>query len=76
MLTTHEMPPLPPNSNPFCHDLHRMGVRVGENVMVMMTNYDTDRCQHLVVVNTETGERIALVFSEPKKVMDFVPTNN
>ena len=73
MITVSPMESLPPNSNPFVHDLHRMGVRIGKNVMVMMANHDNAHCQHLVVVNTETGERIAVVFSEPKTAMDFVP---
>ena len=73
MLTTHELPSLPPNSNPFSHDLERMGIWLGKNVLVMTNNHDGDHCQHLVVVNTETGERIALVFSPPKRGMDFVP---
>lgn len=53
--------PFPPG-NPFHHDPVRMGIRVGRNAMVMMYNHEGDHCEHLVVVNTDTGERILIEF--------------
>ena len=48
--------------NPFCQDAYHMGVRIGTNVMIMLPNHDTERCNYLIVVDTITGERLRIRF--------------
>lgn len=62
MITFKEMSSFPPEENPFCHDLCNMGVRLGNNVMVMYRNHDHEICEYLIIVNTETGERMKVFF--------------
>jgi hypothetical protein len=61
-MTVEILEPFPPNSNPFFHDAMRMGVRVGTNAYVMMYNHPDCHCEELVVVDTVTGERLAIKF--------------
>ena len=56
------MDSIPAGENPFCHDHYNMGERLGHNVYVMFENFPKDRCPYLIVVNTETGERVRLMF--------------
>ena len=56
------MDSIPAGENPFCHDHYNMGARLGHNVYVMFENFAKDRCPYLIVVNTETGERVRLMF--------------
>lgn len=48
--------------NPFHEDMERMGVKVGRNAMVMMTNHDTKECQRLVVIDLRSGKRLEVEF--------------
>lgn len=66
MIKTQTIPSFPANENPFQHDLMRMGAKLGNNVMIMTMNHTNKPCQHLVIVNTETGERL-LVQLLPKE---------
>lgn len=50
--------------NPFCQDSYHMGVQIGRNVTVMMTNHQTEECNYIIVVNNRTGERKLLLFNE------------
>lgn len=65
-----KLPDNPPGSNPFHHDLSRMGVRLGSDLMAMMMNHDTEPSRDLVLVNTVTGERFAVDTSvkEPVRI--------
>lgn len=57
-----ELPPFPPNENPFRHDSYRMGTIIGKNVTVMFTNHSGEQCTHLVIIDTTTGERVKISF--------------
>lgn len=51
-----------PSGNPFHHDALRMGWTIGTNVTVMFEHFDSERQAYVVIVNTETGERIRVTF--------------
>lgn len=68
MMKVETLENFPPNENPFHHDLMRMGVRIGKNVMAMMHNHDNAVCEDVIIVNMETGERIRVVFRESDSV--------
>ena len=50
--------PFPPKSNPFQCDSFHMGVVIGTNCTVMMSNHEDKECAYLIVINTDTGERV------------------
>lgn len=55
---TKLLPPIPPNSNPFDADHYNMGTKVGTNCTIMYGNHPDEKCNYLIIVNTETGERV------------------
>ena len=68
MIQVEKATPFPPNSNPFHHAAFNMGTRVASNVMVMHPTHNNERAGIIYIVNTETGERIALRFAEFKDI--------
>ena len=44
--------------NPFSEDLCHMGVTLGTNVVVMYPNHPLEEMKYLIIVNTNTGERM------------------
>jgi len=48
--------------NPFRQDVYNMGSRIGTNVTVMHDTHPKNKCKYLIIVNTETGERIRVTF--------------
>lgn len=56
--------PIPPNSNPFKYDMYNMGTRVSSNVMIMHETFNEQKAKYIIVVNTETGERLRIDFKE------------
>lgn len=58
IMTTKELPPIPPKSNPFNHDQYHMGIYVGDNCMIMVPNHQSEECEYVIVVNITTGERL------------------
>ena len=62
MIHTEKMESIPPNSNPFLHDLYNMGMDIGRNVTVMFEAHNGEKADYIIVINKETGERIRLVF--------------
>lgn len=50
-----------PPGNPFHHDLANMGTTLGVNLTVMFSNHADKKCPFVILVNTETGERIRIV---------------
>lgn len=52
--------------NPFLGDTVRMGLAIGLNVTVMFSKFEDERHSDIVVVNTETGERIIVRFEGTK----------
>ena len=53
--------------NPFHQDISNMGTRLGSNVMIMHSNFDSKPAEWLVVVDTKTGERIRITFDNAKR---------
>jgi len=58
------MDSIPAGDNPFWHDHYNMGTRIGANVMVMHPNHGGDQCPYMIIVNTDTGERVRVVFEK------------
>lgn len=52
----------PENANPYVHDSFHMGTRIGANCVVMMANHSNEKTEYLIIVNTETGERLRVNF--------------
>lgn len=48
----------PPNVNPFLYDSFNMGVRLGSNLMAMMSNHVDAECTSVILINRTTGVRI------------------
>jgi len=46
--------------NPFHQEPELMGIRIGTNAMVMMKNFEGERCKFLDVVDTGTGQRVRI----------------
>lgn len=44
--------------NPFLFDAYNMGIEIGNNVTIMMGNHKNEECKYVIIVNTDTGERI------------------
>lgn len=60
--------PFPPGANPFLHDIQNMGTRVASNVMIMHMSHDTEKTNWIVIVNTDTGERVRVDLDEPTEL--------
>lgn len=58
MFTTEELPPFPPNSNPFHHDAYHMGDYIAKNVAIMFATHPSERATYIIIINRETGERL------------------
>ena len=58
-MRTEKMDSIAPG-NPFLSDPYNMGTKIGENCMVMFSNHPSDVCPYVIVVNTETGERVCV----------------
>ena len=69
-ITAKVLEPIPAGDNPFRHDLSNMGSTIGTNITVMFHNHQDQRGEYLIVVNTETGERVRLVFAEKSTKME------
>lgn len=60
----------PPDSNPFLHDGFNMGTPIARNCMIMHRTHTTMDADYLVIVNTDTGERLSVVFKNEKDKKD------
>lgn len=65
-MNTSEMDPIEPGTNPYLSDAFNMGMTLGTNVVVMFGNHQNEECKYLIVVNTETGERLRITFEVPE----------
>ena len=63
-MKTETLSPFPPNTDPFVHDLENMGTVIGVNCMVMFKNHKNETCRFVIIVNTETGERIKVTLKD------------
>lgn len=59
--TINEKENIPAGDNPFKHDTFNMGTILGSNLVVMYKNFPSEKCDYLVIVNTNTGERITVI---------------
>jgi hypothetical protein len=50
----------PPNSNPYLYDISRMGENRGEELHMMYSNHGDEVCDHIVLVDRRTGERVRI----------------
>lgn len=57
---------LPAKTNPFRHDLHRIGTRLGKNVVAMYEDFVDEHQKYIILVNTDTGERLKVTM--PKEI--------
>jgi hypothetical protein len=63
------MDSIPPNENPFIYDLYNMSTYIGTNVVIIhekhtpiCKEYPAERQPYIIIVNTETGERVKINF--------------
>lgn len=59
-----KMKSIPAGDNPFWHDGFNMGEIIGTNITIMFPCHQTEHCSYLIVVNTNTGERIRIKITE------------
>jgi len=57
-MKTEELKPIPPHSNPFHFDAENMGSQVASNCIVMHSTHNSQKADHIIVINTETGKRM------------------
>lgn len=69
MIEFRKMESIPAGANPFAHDFVRMGIKLGSNVFVMLSNFEEHHCDHLVLVNVTTGERVRIGFAQERTEM-------
>ena len=69
MITFRKLENIPAGANPFAHDFVSMGIKLGRNVFVMYSNFEEQHCDHLVVINIATGERMRVGFEEEREGM-------
>jgi hypothetical protein len=55
-----EREPFPAGDNPFLHDAFNMGIDLGSNLMAMMKNHASEKCNYVILVNKITGKRIVI----------------
>lgn len=51
---------IPAGKNPLIYDLYHMGTYVASNVLVMHYTHPTEKAKYVIVVNTETGQRLRI----------------
>lgn len=61
-----EIKAITPYVNPFLEDSYNMGKSLGNDVMAMMANHDTDPCKYVILVHIPTGRRIVVEFAVPE----------
>lgn len=62
--TVEKLDSFPPNENPFNHDAFHMGTKMGKDLMIMHANHTNEKCNYMIFINTKTGERFRVKFSE------------
>lgn len=50
----------PPKSNPFHHDTFNMGTQIAANITIMHRSHTSEKAEYLIIVNTDTGERLRI----------------
>ncbi len=62
MIEIEKLKDIPPGDNPFGHDQHLMGKTIATNLTVMFGTFPQQKASYIVIINTETGERIKIWF--------------
>lgn len=57
--------------NPYRVDTYHMGQNIGKNVTIMYANHSGEKCDYVILINNETGERVKIVFNgKPTNIGD------
>ena len=70
------MEPIKPG-DPFRSDHFRMGTTLGTNVTAMFDKFDNQKQEYIILINTDTGERLRVDFKselEPKETVKYACT--
>jgi hypothetical protein len=59
--------PIPSDMTPYEFDAYNMGQNIGTNAMIMLSNFDSQLCKYVIVIDRTTGERIKLTFTAVEK---------
>lgn len=59
-MISHEMEPIPLNSNPFLHDNYHMGTQIGTNCFIMFEKHSNEKQKYVIICNPETGKRVRI----------------
>ena len=68
MIKISKMAPIPANSNPFHHDHYHNVVDIQESGMII---YSSERVKYLILIDTATGTRRKLTFTDDEDRADF-----
>jgi hypothetical protein len=67
-MKVEQLSSFPANSNPFNHDLYHMGQLIGSNCTIMFENHSDHECKYIIIVNTQSGERLQVWLSDEPEV--------
>ena len=61
-------PSIPPNSNPYHHDLYHVGMAAGKDIEIMgdLSLNGEDNCSYLIIVDRTTGQRLLVIIDNEK----------
>lgn len=59
-----DLPLQPKHENPFLHDFYHMGQSLGKNLVVMYSKHKDEKQPYIILVNTDTGQRIKIHIEE------------
>lgn len=72
-IITQPMESIPPNSNPFRHDMYHMGIPIAKNCMIMYSNDKEGKCGYIIIVNSITGERLRVSLTGEAGLVKSIP---
>jgi hypothetical protein len=55
-----ELKDFPPNVNPFHYEHYLMGHYIGKNVIIMMSKFENENHDFIIVIDKTTGKRIRI----------------
>jgi len=65
-MRTEVLKGIPPQSNPFHYDAFNMGTQVASNCIIMHDSHNDQKTRSIIVINTDTGERMRVYLVEEK----------
>lgn len=63
IIRVHELKRLPPNSNPYNHDLMHMGMHVHKE-WEMMLSTSGEQLKYVILINMKTGRRLKIILPQ------------